>query len=402
MPKVELRVNELADFLFSNSDRILYNINSKTKEHLELNKRFIDHIKYLRDTISPYNIDKNKIDELDFKMIQLKINEINNNVDELITLVEEDPNHLTILEKIEIFENRFDEVHDRLKEPLKKIEIYFKDMVPVLMDKLHGMKKNLLQLKDVLDDEKLKEYYILHNSLLKLKDIHEATHTKSKTNKKLSSDVIKHKVRLNELKAKKDTLTYTESFKMSEKTYKDYRDLMNKIGIEKEIVDKEFKDIIPLLKAYNSKYFDRIIDNYIVSPSETLLDDKDFRIDLVIKKIKKMITDDKIKITKNKNKIESSLKNLKKTDLTSMQKKLRKYEDDLKRKKMLLSKNKIILDIIELDYQIDHVLDKISNIESELTQGVEDFGIDFNELLEASVKNVSRFTNRRIKISQND
>ena len=196
-------------------------------------------------------------------------------------------------------------------------------MVPVLIEKLHGMKKNLLQLKDVLDDEKLKEYYILHDSLLKLKEIHEATHTKSKTNKKLSSDVIKHKARLGELKAKKDTLTYTESFKMSEKTYKDYRDLINKIDIEKEIVDKEFKDIIPLLKVYNSKYFDRIIDNYIVSPSETLLDDKELRIDSVIKKIKKMISEDKIKITKNKNKIDSTLKNLKKTDLASIQNKLK-------------------------------------------------------------------------------
>lgn len=395
-PKVSLKIEELPDFLDSNSDNILGKINRRTEEFMNKNSRLIEHIYYVLGTISPYNINAEKIDEHDLAIIKIKTAEIETRVKELTKIIKEEPNHLLLLEQIKVFEDRFEGVSSDIKEPIKKIEIYFKDMIPVLITKLHELRNNLLEMKVTLDDKLIQNYYELYFKLDNLKEKVVISDESKKKKLQYSKDIVKHKTRLNELQSKKESMSYTESFKMSEKTYKDHKEVSDKIQVERKVVEELFNDIIPLFKAYNSKFYERVVDNYIQSPADALINDHELSIEKHIKKIDKMIREDKIKISKNNDKILKSLDKIKKTHLKTIRNKLETLASDLNRKKILLSKNKVMLDIIEVDYQIDNVLSKISKIESDIGF---DEDVNYDNEIKILINDLGKFTGKRIIVT---
>lgn len=395
-PTVNLKVEELADFLDSNSEKVFSNINKKVQKLTEKNHHLLNNINYLLDTMTHYNLKKEKMEEMEFKIISAKINDIHKQTRYLLDTIKDETHHIELRKQTEEFEKKYEKVSKEIIEPIKKIEPHFKDLISPFLTKLHELNSSVKEIQSILHKDTVNEYYELH---LKLQELisSDPKHNESDI-KKLKLAIVKLSVRISSLNDKKHAITLTDSFKMSEKTYKDHRSISEDLNYEKEEVDKLFSNIIPLFKAYNSKFYERIIDNYINSPSDAIVNDKDLKIEAHIKKIKDMIKKDNIKITKNKEIINEGLQAITKTKLQLKKNKIEKLEKEKQRKKLLLSKNKIMLDVVELDYQIDHLSNKMNNLEREMKSYEPENQLNYQEELKSSIEKMYEFTGKKINL----
>ncbi|MBR9675581.1 hypothetical protein GOV05_01080 [Candidatus Woesearchaeota archaeon] len=395
-----LGIDELNDFLDANSTKTLSKINDKVFLINQENTRVIEHIYHLLDTISPYNLRRDKHTDIELKAIESKISFLNQEMRLVINILSEEDHHVLLREQATGFVEKLKEFKEQNLGVISSVTKYFSDQVNVLLTKIDVLEKNMIEVNELLSQEIINDYYKLHSNIQLLSENKKKEKENSKETESRKADIIKIKNKLNEYKNKQNTLMMTESFKLSEKTYQDAKNISDEISKEKEDLETIFKDVLSLFKVYNSKYDDKYVKAYIDDPSAALISDYGLNITKKAEKMLSMIQKEKIKITKNKEEITQALKKISKKTLKDIKKRLDELTKQRQQKEMLLSKNKVMLDIIELDYQIDHLLKKIGDIEIQVASLIDDSGIDYDKLLDESLKQIYGFTHKKVKIKQ--
>lgn len=396
--KIELEMDELADFLDSNSDKVFLEINSNLMKYNESNKRMIEEISQLLDIITHYNIKSDKLTQVEFYSIKNHLLILNKEVNRLINTISGDMDHQVLKQEVEKIEEMIKDFPTTHKKTLDEVSSHFEEHLMILLSKIEEIRKNYEMIKEIVEKPVIDKYFTLYRRLKKIQDKSARKKIHIEDIKKYEKELSDLKTKITNLENKKKEIKHNEAYKISEKSYTEWQKIKDEIKNKKEKLSNSFSAVIPLLKVYNSKYLERIIIDYINSPIKGLLNDKDLRLTTHLNKIRKLILKKKIIIKKNEADVDNALKLLTKEFLKEKRKEIEELILKKQKKEKLMGKNKIMLELMDIDYQKDHLEKKKIIVEEEIKElDVEQEEMSIDEIKKI-IDDIYNYTGKVIKI----
>ncbi len=280
---------------------------------------------------------------------------------------------------------------------------FFDKEVKEIASIIKRIKENVLKIASIMKKGKISEYRAMFANI---RELNEDALEKEKLAEGI--DILENEIQQNE--AKKTTLEQKMS---SLKDGHDYQ-MHNKIEKEKKEIDEElsklnFKlnnSIKPLDKALKKQMHEslkkELISAYLDNPLLALENDSHYELLGVLEHLKQKIEMGTIEIKdKQKDKMIQQIDELNKDYFES----IRKEYDRLKKEKSMMEniieKSTIVMDYKELQYQHEHIAEKLKKLQNELSLKKENFSsLKVEDKSKKIEKALSEFTGMNVMIKE--
>lgn len=252
-----------------------------------------------------------------------------------------------------IFSNNFEEFSSITQKPYIVLKNNFYKSLLDIINNLNELKKLYVNFDEISNKKKIKEFDMLKKKISEYKEISIKDGRSNEDIKYHQNDIDAINQRLIELTKQKSSLMLHPDFQKYKEVYLTKRKFSLRINKKKEKIIKIFTFFSDELKSIKrDNVNERLINKYINDPINTLLGDVTGSFSNILKDIEKEVKNNKRKHSQIKNIISEDL-------LTHF---IREYKNTSKlnyKNEAILSKTKLMNDIGELDYKIEHFEEKL-------------------------------------------
>jgi hypothetical protein len=401
--EVTLNQIELKGWLEEKSEDILKDEIKTLKEILSKAKDSKIHLKEKIELLEKAELMNRNIPDREVHIMQ---GNRTNYTNKMYSFIEDTKLPEPDFEKIESFCEEFQKTLLQLNEETGKgyfvLKNFFDKDVVNIASSIKEIEDYIKELKSVITQEKISKY---RKMLLKIRELNETSIKKeslSEEVKKLDEEIKATEAKKMNFETKLKNLKEGQEFQMHLRMETEKNDLEEGL---KKLESRLINIIKPLdkpIKKISHDTGNRLLQKYLDDPLKTLIEDNDLEILTSIAAIRQEIESDAEVKDKQKEKLLGYIEEMKRETLEQIKK---EHNELLSHKTMveeILSRSSMVMDMKELDYQIEHVTEKLKRIEQENKE--KNIMLDKLKVEDKSKKleeELSEFTGKKISISNN-
>lgn len=269
-----------------------------------------------------------------------------------------------------MFAREFENFNDDTKKSYYLLKDYFYERFVEINNLLNAIKDKFNELSLIADSENITRFEELITRVEDYKKL-------IKELSKLDSDKARVMDNLNHLQSKldnlikqKDSLKLSNDYSIFSVDYERKLELEKKISRKKKLVIANFLKINSLLHKFKRGHRDeRLIDRYIQDPTSAAVGDVTFEFNRVLNQFEKEIKSFEDIDKDKKHNALLAIKNLLKNDfLKTFVYEFNNMQRDVRSIDSKINRNKLMIDISELDYKIEHLEEKKSALNDSLKE----------------------------------
>jgi hypothetical protein len=367
--EITLSQIELKGWLEENSESLLKEENRRIKESLSEARDSKIHLKEKLDALEKAELMNKNIPDREVHIMQ---GNRTNYINRMYSFLEHTKLPEIDFDRIEDFCEDFPKTLLQLNEDTAKgyfvLKNFFdKDMADIASS-IKEMEAAVKELKSILNEEAVSAYRKL---LLNIRDLNESSVKKealSEEISKLDNEIKATAEKKQNFETKLKNLREGQEFQMHLKMETEKNELQD--GLEKlEIrLSNMIKPLDKQIKKISHDTDDKFLLHYLDEPLKTLLEDTGLSILNSMAAIKQEVENDAEIKEKQKEKLLGYIDEIKKDSLESIRKEHKELMGHKAMVEELLSRSSMVMDMKELDYQIEHVTEKLKRLESEFRE----------------------------------
>lgn len=239
--------------------------------------------------------------------------------------------------------------------------------IVILIKKLEN---NTLKILNLLKSKEVKHYNFLHNKISEFNKSSVESKKLVKEIKELEVEIEDSEDKKSSFMEKKDSLKTSKDFNQFNKYENEKKNIDDKLSRLGFKLNNSLKSIDKVLRKFmHGSLQEKIISEYLDDPVSALDRDINLEILKVLNKLKQAIKKGHLEVKdKQKHKILKNIERINKTLLESLREEFHNLVGEKQKYNEKLKKLTIMMDYKELQYQMEHIHDKIKRLSDELSE----------------------------------
>lgn len=266
---------------------------------------------------------------------------------------------------------------------------------------IKNLEDNVIKILTILKDKKTGQFKSLSVKVRQLNELNVSKENLAKNLIELENELENAEDRKTKLQEKVQSLKNSKDFNNFYKFEKQKQELEKEINELNFRLNNSIKSMDKVLRKYmHSSLKKDLISYYLESPLQALEKDTNFEILEIFKRLKLEIKKGYIEVKeKQKDKILRQIEKITKDYLVKIRDKFEKLKDEKKKINDKMEKLNIMMDYKELQYQAEHIHDKIIRLNEQITEK-KDFILNLNitQKTKQLEKALSEFSGYNVKI----
>jgi chromosome segregation ATPase len=299
------------------------------------------------------------------------------------------------------FHSRLQTLNETTSKGYFVLRHFFDKEMSKVASLLKKLEDNVVRLSSLLKKDRISQFRALTHKIRELNQSSIKSSTLDEQTKELAKEIEATKTRKASIEKQKAGLKESTEYLKYLKAEK-----------EKKEIDKEIEDvksrliniIKPMDKALKKLMHEstkkQIISAYLEDTPGAFERDTQYRILAIIQTLKKTIEEGRIEV-KNKQKFINSINSVDKEKLEAIRKELDELKSRKETARAILERSSTLMDLKELDYQLEHLDNKLRKSTEELSEKKSVFSsLQFEQKARKLEKSLSEFSGKKIIIQE--